>query len=249
MARGFSPNTSLFLMSPKVCKRFTLVELLVVITVLSVLAALLLPVLSKARESARQLQCNSNLRQCGIATGSYASDYRGHAPAYYVTAYYPNPANPSTLRDMRWSSLLYVFNYLPQIKDIANCPVDFDSSRKFYSDYDTNVFGQATFTYGMRTALGLWVRVDKLADPCRKIIYADSGYYFTFSGYNKWTHTSQIQTETIPASDTNRCFKLRHNNKANAIFADWHVQSLKAGDLGQLGISGGWSEDNTPASF
>jgi prepilin-type N-terminal cleavage/methylation domain-containing protein/prepilin-type processing-associated H-X9-DG protein len=59
---------------------FTLVELLVVIAVVAVLAAMLLPVLSRARESARRAACQSNLRQIGTAFRLYASDYDGLYP-------------------------------------------------------------------------------------------------------------------------------------------------------------------------
>ena len=54
---------------------FTLIELLTVIAVIAVLAALLLPVFMKARESARQSSCLTNLRQIGMAFGQYVSDW------------------------------------------------------------------------------------------------------------------------------------------------------------------------------
>jgi prepilin-type N-terminal cleavage/methylation domain-containing protein/prepilin-type processing-associated H-X9-DG protein len=54
---------------------FTLVELLVVIAIVVVLASILFPVFSRARESARRTRCASNLRQLGLALSMYASDY------------------------------------------------------------------------------------------------------------------------------------------------------------------------------
>ncbi len=57
---------------------FTLVELLVVITIISVLAGMLLPVLSKAREAARRLDCMNRVRQIGMAFQQYADDHNGH---------------------------------------------------------------------------------------------------------------------------------------------------------------------------
>ena len=54
---------------------FTLVELLVVIAVIAILAALLLPTLARARASAKSAACKSNLRQLGLVLSMYVSDY------------------------------------------------------------------------------------------------------------------------------------------------------------------------------
>src|SRR5207249_5944197 len=54
---------------------FTLVELLVVIALIAILAALLPPTLARARASAKSAACKSNLRQLGLALGMYVNDY------------------------------------------------------------------------------------------------------------------------------------------------------------------------------
>jgi prepilin-type N-terminal cleavage/methylation domain-containing protein len=64
---------------------FTLIELLVVIGIIALLVALLFPVFSKVRESARRTNCASNLRQCGIALQMYAGDNK------YFLPYRPKP--------------------------------------------------------------------------------------------------------------------------------------------------------------
>lgn len=69
---------------------FTLVELLVVVAVIGILAALVMPALSNARASARKTQCVANLRQVNLAIRLYADEHSDALPALTQTHPYPN---------------------------------------------------------------------------------------------------------------------------------------------------------------
>lgn len=103
---------------------FTLIELLVVIAIIAILAAILFPVFSQVRESARQTSCASNLRQIGMAFTMYLQDYDEKMPdrrdLKVSLGYHPWSGWPPSDPRCGWASI--IFDPYTKNDAIWSCP-------------------------------------------------------------------------------------------------------------------------------
>ena len=201
---------------------FTLVELLIIIVIISTLAALLLPAIKSAQASAESVKCVNNLRQLGVVAITYAADNKQCLPlvwdgTLYWAEHFCNAGLLTFKKKGPRNFLTEPSMYCPSLK--SGVPIQPDGS--FNSAY----------MYGMRFTGTL---------EENKIIFSNissPSTYFVFADTVKPDTSQQSYKFYIGASPTVGQVHRRHRNRANVWFADGHVSACSDGDLKLLNPS------------
>ena len=194
-------------------KQFTLIELLVVIAIIAILAAMLMPAISKARDKADTISCVNNQKQLGMFVIMYADDFKGNVIVW------------QKFMGTTWAKVFKDNGYLADYKAVRCETSDVvstaDESLQVYGfDMSNAVFGfPSNYEYAS-------FKIRKAKKPTIMPAFYDS---WRDEGTGK-QHQGYM-ANVIPYVTSDFLMQFRHGNGANVGFMDGHVQTMNKGDV------------------
>jgi prepilin-type N-terminal cleavage/methylation domain-containing protein/prepilin-type processing-associated H-X9-DG protein len=215
---------------------FTLIELLVVIAIIAILAAMLLPALTRAKVSAQRISCLNKQRQWGLALLMYTQDNDENVPRESETS------DGSSL--MNWAQVVandggsVWYNALPRSLKLKGAADYLADKPAFYSKdslfhcpsapiattaaLDSFVY----FTLAMNSKLisgsAVTIRINSIKSPCNTVVFLEN----RLTG-DSLVDPNQAKTDLGQPSSFASRFAARHARSGNLVFADGHAGSFK----------------------
>jgi len=228
---------------PDLRKGFTLIELLVVIAIIAVLAAMLLPALTRAKDQAHSVRCKSNLHQMGVALQLYVGDYKVYP--YYGTQIMGTGNIAGVIR--AWAEELEAYYPLKWSNSAYHCPgykgdiVTHGSFENWnFGSYGYNEYGAwlgITFVPGgVPLGLGMvssdippfLLKESEVVVPSQLLAMADSRLWAaSYSGFGPGRIGSDSLRCGLFEDWPAQTYPFRHGKNYNVGFCDAHVEGMR----------------------
>jgi len=216
-------------------RAFTLIELLTVIAIIGILAAIIIPTVGKVRESAKSSQCLSNQRQIAMAFGLYANDNRGYFPRAGIA-----PDNTSR------SWMIAVKDYLPARGNVVThkifvCPSE---EHQAPGDYTSSVFNySASFALENGNSVNALNGegsppagprlLSSIVRPSRTLLIVDGVVdpsTYRANSARSWGNVTADLALSGPNANGFVALRFRHGAGMNAAYVDGHAAKILWGD-------------------
>jgi len=200
---------------------FTLIELLVVIAIIAILAAMLLPALSKAREKARQISCASNAKQIALGSIMYSDDYQDYLYTGMTQATHLFNGVQHNRLPWPWQSYCYIGD-----AKMFKCPSNTTGARKnsyvpIGGTEKVDIIDDYVANQNVHPHSAAMYKRLQIKRPTDQITHLEGGSDFS------WTHSS-VGTISSPSP---RFDLYIHNSGSNPMFLDGHIQFMKATEV------------------
>ncbi|MBI3991454.1 MAG: DUF1559 domain-containing protein [Candidatus Omnitrophica bacterium] len=218
---------------------FTLVELLVVVAIIAILAAMLLPTLKAAREKARQAACINNLKVLGLAELMYAQDYND----WMIV----DTTDVSTTSTSSWVIVLARNGYVSRVDPFISLSLG-KPSVFVCPSFPPKIYYYHIYVYGVRPTISGLMDFRAKYYKIGASITDDTGHYantspseFIFMGdsirtsvvtaFNSYSQYFMITNDT--RTNSYGAIHTRHFGKADILFLDGHVEISGPSDLAE----------------
>jgi prepilin-type N-terminal cleavage/methylation domain-containing protein/prepilin-type processing-associated H-X9-DG protein len=229
-------------------KAFSLIELLVVVAIIALLVTILLPSLDRARQQAKNVNCQSNVRQLGLANFGYALENAGHlvpaAKDIHLSNYghhrwhgYREHAN-DPFDPLRGPLASYLADgkvkQCPSFTEFHTGPVQNESFEKGNGGYGYNLvyLGSQNWKPGlfMAQANARTTMLEEIGSPAGTLMFADTAILHQVSGVTRTIEYSFTQApyhlvngEIVMSLTPRPSLHFRHEGRNNITWADGHV--------------------------